>query len=139
MRWTIVVVSSFAGTLVLQSPIQAQAPDSRLPVSIERIRAALQQPASPLQMPAPAGDTATFHIEVQERAFVFRPDDEKPFDPTFGLPSIGELLMDGIQKIGSSAVAYKRGRAERRARKAVADDLVAFCMARACPTSDVKK
>jgi hypothetical protein len=139
MRWTIVLSSIVGAILVLQSPVQAQTADSQLPVSIERIRAALQQPPSPLQMPAPSGDAATFHIEVQERAFVFRPDDEKPFDPTFGLPSVGELLMDGIQKIGSSAVAYKRGRAERRARKAVDDDLAAFCAARACPAPDISK
>ena len=132
--------SSIVGAmLVLQSPIQAQADDSQLPVSIDRIRAALQQQPSPLQLPASSGDLATFHIEVQGQPFVFRPVDEKPFDPTFGLPSIGELVMGGIEKIRSTAVAYKRSRAERRARKAVEDDLAAFRAARGCPTPGASK
>jgi hypothetical protein len=50
-----------------------------------------------------------------------------------------ELLMGGIRKIRSAVVTYKRGRAERRARKEVADALAAFCAARGCPTSTTSK
>src|SRR4051812_37918800 len=101
--------------LVLQSPIQAQTDDSQSPVSVERIRAALKQPPPVLRVPASSGDIPTFRIEVPGRLIVLQPIDEKPFDPTFGLPSVGELLMDGIGKIGSAAAEYKRGRAARRA------------------------
>ncbi|HWJ57593.1 MAG TPA: hypothetical protein VNR90_15240, partial [Vicinamibacterales bacterium] len=53
--------------------------------------------------------------------------------PTWGLPSAGELLMDGIEKIHSAASGYKHRRAERRARKEVQDALAAFCAVRECP------
>ena len=122
--------------LALQSPIQAQAADSQLPVSLERIRAGLKQPPSLLQVPAPSGDIPTFRIEVRERPFVLQPLDEKPFDPTFGLPSAGELLMNGIENIRSAAVHYKRHRAERRARNEVDAALAAFCAGRECSTPD---
>jgi hypothetical protein len=113
------------------TPIQAQAADSQLPVSMERIRAGLNQPPSLLQVP-PSGDTPTFRIEVRERPFVLQAIDEKPFDPTFGLPSVGELLMSGIESIRSAAVDYKRRRAERRARTEVDGALAAFCAVREC-------
>ena len=125
--------------LALQAPIQAQTADSQLPVSMERIRAGLKQPPSLLQVPPPSGDMPTFRVEVRERAFVLRPIDEEPFDPTFGLPSAGELLMNGIGKIGSAAVDYKRRRARRRARKEVDGALAAFCAVRECPTPDTGK
>ena len=140
MRSTIVVSLWIVGAmLVLQSPIQAQTDDSQLPVSMERIRAALKQQPPRLQVPAPSGNIPTFRIEVRERLFVLRPIDEKPFDPTFGLPSAGELLMNGIEKIRSTAVHYKRGRAERRARKEVEDALAAFCAVRECPAPNASK
>ena len=139
-RSTIVVSLWIVGAmLVLQSPIQAQTDDSQLPVSMERIRAALKQQPPLLQVPAPSGNIPTFRIEVRERLFVLRPIDEKPFDPTFGLPSAGELLMNGIEKIRSTAVRYKRGRAERRARKEVEDALAAFCAVRECPAPNASK
>jgi hypothetical protein len=135
MRLTTVVSLCIVGAmLLLPSPIQAQTDDSQLPVSMERIRAALKQPPPLLQVPAPSGNIPTFRIEVRERLLVPPPIDEKPFDPTFGLPSAGELLMNGIEKIRLSAVHYKRGRAERRARKEVEDALAAFCAVRECPT-----
>jgi hypothetical protein len=140
MRWTIVVPLWVVGTiLVLQSPVQAQTDDSQLPVSMERIRVALKQPPPLLRLPAPSGDIPTFRIEVRARLSVLQPIDEKPFDPTFGLPSAGELLMNGIEKIRSAAVRYKRGRAERRARKEVEDALAAFCAVRECPTPNTSK
>jgi len=119
--------------LVLQSPIQAQTDSSTSPVSVDRIRAALNQPPPVLRIPAPSGDTPTFHIDVQNQ--VLPPIDDKPFDPTFGLPSVGELLMDGIGKLGSAAVDYKRARAARRVRKEVDDALAAFCAVHACPAN----
>ena len=125
--------------LVLQTPIQAQTDGSPLPVSLERIRAGLKDPPPLLQILAPSGDTPTFRAEVQAGLSFLQPINEEPFDPTYGLPSVGELLMGGIGKIHSAVVTYKRGRAERRARKEVEDALAAFCAARACPTSTSNK
>ena len=136
MRAPFLALSWSLGTiLALQSPIQAQAADSQLPVSLERIRAALKQPPSLLQVPPPSSDTPTFRLEVRERPFVLQPLDEKPFDPTFGLPSAGELLMTGIENVRSAAVHYKRRRAGRRARKEVDAAVAAFCAVRECSTS----
>ena len=135
MRVPFLVLSWSLGTiLALQSPIQAQAADSQLPVSMERIRAGLKRPPPLLQVPAPSGDLPTFRIEVRARPFVLQPADEKPFDPTFGLPSVGELLMNGIENIRSAAVDYKRRRAERRARKEADAAFAAFCAVRECST-----
>ena len=130
-------LSIIAASLVYPSPVQAQTDDSTL--SMQRIRTALEQPPPLLRVPASSGDTPTFRVEVQERLFVLRPIDEKPSDPTLGLPSVGELLMDGIEKIRSTAVHYKRGRAERRARKEVDEALTAFCAARECSTPKTAK
>jgi hypothetical protein len=130
---------SFGTVLALQSPTQAQAADSQLPVSMERIRAGLNRPPPVLQVPPPSGDMPTFRIEVRERLFVLQPIDEEPFDPTFGLPSVGELLMNGIEHIRSAAVNHKRRRAERRARKEVDGALAAFCAVRECSTPDAGK
>ena len=74
-----------------QSQIQAQAADQESPVSIDRIRAGLKRPP-PLQIAAPSGDMPTFRVEVRASPFVLQPIEEKAFDPTFGLPSVGELL-----------------------------------------------
>jgi hypothetical protein len=132
-------LSIVGAILVLQTSIQAQADDTELPVSMERIRAALKEPPPLWRVPALSGDIPTFYVEVSERFPVLQPVDEKPFDPTFGLPSVGELMMDGIEKIRSAVVNYKRGRAERRARKEVEDALAAFCAIRGCPTSTTNK
>ena len=125
--------------LALQSPIQAQDAASQLPVSMERIRAGLERPPSRLQVPQPSVDVPTFRIEVRERPFVLKPIDEKPFDPTYGLPSVGELLMNGIENIRSAAVDYKRRRVERRARKEVDGALAAFCTVGECATPNTGK
>jgi hypothetical protein len=139
MRRTVVVRSWILGAmLALPSPIQARAADSQLPVSMDRIREALKKPPPLLQVSALSGDRPTFRIEVRERPFTLQPVDEDPFDPTFGLPSAGELLMTGIDKIRSAAVGYMRRRAERRARKEVEDALAAFCAVRECPTPAAK-
>ena len=57
-------------TLVFQTPIQAQADDTQLPVSMERIRAALKEQPPILRVPALSGDMPAFHVEVRERLFV---------------------------------------------------------------------
>ena len=119
--------------VVLHTPMHAQTTDAQSPVSLDRIRAALNQPPPVLQVPPAAGDTPTFRVAVAGWASVLPPIDEKPFDPTFGLPSVGELLMDGIGKIGSAAVKYKRGRTAARARNEVDDALAAFCAVHECP------
>jgi hypothetical protein len=136
----LLVLSWSLGTiLTLQSPIQAQAADSQLPVSMERIRAGLKRPPPVLQVPPPSGDIPTFRIEVRERYFALQPIDEEPFDPTLGLPSVGELLMNGIEHIRSAAVNHKRRRAERRARKEVDGALAAFCAVRECAKPETGK
>jgi hypothetical protein len=140
MRWSIGVPLLIVGAiLVPQTRIQAQTDDAHLPVSMERIRAALKEQPSLLRVPAPSDDMLTFRVEVRERLPVLQPVDENPFDPTFGLPSVGELMMDGIEKIRSAVVNYKRGRAERRAQKEVEDALAAFCATRGCPRPTTNK
>jgi hypothetical protein len=139
MRWTILPLSIVCAILVLQVPIQAQTDNSHLPVSVERIRAALKRPPPLLQVPAESSATPTFRVEVQGRLPVLQPIDDQPFDPTLGLPSAGELLMGGVEKIRSAVVGYKHRRAERRARKEVNDALAAFCAVHECPTPDTSR
>jgi hypothetical protein len=130
---------SLFSILALQPPIQAQATGSQPAVSLERIRAALKEPPPILRVPAPSRDKPTFHVEVQQQFIDLQPIDEKPFDPTFGLPSVGELLMTGIERVRSAAVKHKRRRAEHRARKEVDDVLATFCGVRECSTPDTSK
>ena len=127
MRWIVgAALLSVGVVLVLQKPIHAQTDDAPLPVSLDRIRAALIKPPPLLAIPAPSDDSPTFRVEVREQRIDLQSIDEKPFDLTYGLPSAGELLMRGIGKIQSGIVNYKRSRAERRARKEVEDALAAF-------------
>jgi hypothetical protein len=140
MRWISGVPLLIVGAiLVLHTPIQAQTDVAPLPVSMERIRAGLKEPPPLLRMPALSGEIPTFRVEVLGGLPLLQPVDEIPFDPTFGLPSVGELLMGGIGKIRTAVVNYKRGRAEQRARKEVEDALAAFCATRGCPTSTNNK
>jgi len=125
MRW-IGAPMLIGAILVLQTPIQAQSADAQLPVSLDRIRAAPKTPPPLLRVPAQPDDSPTFRVQVRQQVLDLQPIDEKPFDPTYGLPSVGELLMGGIGKIHSGIANYKRGRAERRARKEVEDALAAF-------------
>ena len=135
LRRTLVLSWIAAANLVLPpSLIQAQTDNSGVPVSIERIRAALKQQPPVLQIPAQPDDMPTFRVEVRAPLSVLDPVDEDPFDPTFGLPSVGELFGRGVDKIRSAAVGYKRRRAERRARKEVDEALAAFCVVHECPT-----
>jgi hypothetical protein len=119
--------------LAVQPAIQAQNADPQPSVSLERIRAALQKEPSRL-LPAPRAVAPTFRVEVRERD-VLKPDDEGTFDPTYGLPSIGELLTDRLAKVHSAVVKHRRGRAKRRARNEVEDALAAFCATRECRPS----
>jgi len=129
--------------MVLQAPIQGQTDDVHLPVSLARIRAGLaaEPPQLPLlPVPASLSDLPLFRVEVREQLNVLQPAVvEAPFDPTYGIPSAGELLMNGIRSIKSAVVNYRRGRAERRARKEVEDALADFCAVHGCPTPAVEK
>ena len=128
MRWIPGATILLGAIVAVHTPIQAQTDDAHLPVSLDRIRAALTSPQPPLrQVPAPSSDDSPmFRVEVRKQVLDLSPLDEKPLDLTYGLPSAGELLMNGIGKIRSTIVNYKRGRAERRARKEVEDALAGF-------------
>jgi hypothetical protein len=127
------VVLTCAGMLaLLPAALQAQGGDTQLPVSLARIRAALEAPPPVLQTPPPASDVPTFRVEVRQPFSMSRDIDEEPFDPTWGLPSAGQLMMGGIDKLRSAVVDYKRGRDRRRARKEVEDALAAFCAVHEC-------
>jgi len=129
--------------LLLHAQIHAQGDDVHLPVSLERIRAGLNaQPTQVPLLPVPASlsDLPLFRAEVQAQVAVLQPPVvEAPFDPTYGIPSAGELLMNGIGSIKSAVVNYRRGRAERRARKEVEDALAEFCAVHDCPTPATDK
>jgi hypothetical protein len=126
---------SLGSLLVFQTPIRGQQADpAPLPVSLDRIRVALAKPTL-LQVPDPSGETPMFRSEVREQLYILQPIEEVPFDPTYGLPSIGELIMGGVGKIRQAVVNRTRRRAERRAQKEVEDALAAFCAARSCSTA----
>src|SRR4051812_12978590 len=67
-----------------------------------RVGAAWAQPPPRRVVPAPSLDVPTFRVEVTTQD-LWNPAslDEPAFDPTWGLPSAGDLLMGGISKIGS--------------------------------------
>lgn len=123
--------------LALQVPAWAQTDETHVPVSLERIRAALEKPPPRLWIPESPAALPTFRVEIRRHVSVLQPVDEDPFDPTWGLPSAGELLMRGIGKIGSAA--FGRGRAERVARKEVQEALAAFCAVHECPMPTTHK
>ena len=131
-----IAYSAFVAVLAvgtLPSPLHAQSEqDVNVPVSMRRIRAALEHQPSPLQLPPSASAVPTFRVEIRGRLPILQPPTvEKPIDPTYGLPTINELILDGVEKVRT----YKRSRDERRARKEVEDALAAFCATNRCPTS----
>ena len=127
------LVSAWAVCVLLSAvPVHGQALDPP-PATLQRIRAALERPPSRLQVSVPTAEAPTFRVDVLVPFSATRSIDEPPFDPTWGLPSAGELIAGGIGKIGSAVGGYKRHRAERRARKEVQDALTAFCAVHACP------
>jgi hypothetical protein len=128
----------FGTILALQTQIQAQATEPQSSVWIDRIRAGLKRPAS-LLIAVPSTGRPTFRSEVRARPFDLQFNDDRAIDPTMGMPSVGQLVMEGIENVRSAAVQYKRRRAERRARKEVADTLAAFCALRKCSTTEVGK
>ena len=139
MRVPLLALLLSVGTIVLlSSKMQAQAGDTELPVSIDRIRAALNGP-QPFQNTSLSGDIPTFRVEIQASAFAFRPTEEEAFDYTYGLPSLGQLVMMGIQNVWDAGIRYKRRYAERRARKEVDDALAAFCAVHDCASSRVDR
>ncbi len=139
-KWVTLMPLSMAGAvLMLQPPIQAQNRDPQLPVSLERIRAALEAPPPVVVVAQPSGEIPTFRVEVRQQFWAPQPVDEEAFDSTFGLPSVGELVAGGIGKIRSAAVGYKHRRAKRRARKDVEEALETFCAVHECPPTDIRK
>ena len=122
--------------LLLPPPVQAQISDA---ASLKRIRAALAEPPPVLQVPPPSSEIPMFRVEIRQQAWTFDPLDEDTFDPTYGLPSVGELVVGGIGKIKSAAVNYKQRRTKRRARQEVQDALAAFCAVYECPAPDAGK
>ncbi len=134
--WITLMPLATAGALLLPLPVQAQISD---PASLKRIRAALAEPPPILQVPPPSGEIPTFRVEVRQQAWTFDPLDENTFDPTYGLPSVGELVVGGIGKIKSAAVNYRQRRTKRRARQEVDDALAAFCAVNPCPPADARK
>lgn len=136
---TLMPLSIVGAMLLLQPPIQGQNSDPQLPVSLERIRAALDEPPPVLRAAQPSGEMPTFRVEVRQQFWAPQPIDDKAFDPTLGLPSVGELLVGGIGKIRSAAVGYKHRRAKRRARQDVDDALMAFCAVHGCAEPDTRQ
>jgi hypothetical protein len=122
-----------AALLVVPAPIQAQAAETGLPVSLARIRAALEAPPPRLQPSAMPAEVPTFRVEVHQPFPISPLVEEGPGDPTMGIPSAGELLVGGIGKIHSAFVGYTRNRAKRKAKQEVAEALAAFCAVNACP------
>ena len=140
LRWTRIVLIGVAGGFVV-SPIaaRAQTTDSYGPGSLARIRAALEAPPSPLQLPSPSTDALpTLRVEVNQYFSMAAPTEEEPFDPTFGLPSAGELMIGGIDKLRSAVSGYRKRRAQGKARKEVTDALAEFCAAHPCPATTTK-
>jgi hypothetical protein len=142
MRWTRVAPLALAAALLVR-PVSALAQSSEakvsdaqseapLPVSLDRIRKALAAPPPRLQPPPPSLEPPTFRVAITEGFSVLEPLEEPPFDPTWGLPSVGQLMMGGIGKLGSAAAGYKKKRAKRRATREVQDALDAFCAERGC-------
>src|SRR5690349_19294080 len=127
------------GLLAGYTPLQAQADIDRLPVSINRIRAALKEQPPRSTGLAMSDEAPTFQVEVRQRLSILKPVEEKPFDPTYGLPSAGALVMSGVAKIQSALVDYKHSRAERRARREVEDALAAFCAIHECTPGTAAK
>jgi len=68
-RWIVGVALLIVGELLtLQTPLQAQTGETSLPVSIERIRAALKEQPPALRVAEPSPDAVpTFQVEVRQR------------------------------------------------------------------------
>jgi hypothetical protein len=131
MRIASAVITTLALTAV-PSPIRAQS-ETTASVSISRIRAALERQPSVLQPPQPpsSNEMPTFRLETRQRIWSQPATEEKPVDTTYGLPTVGGLMMDGIEKIRTA----KHSRSERRARKEVENAVAAFCATNKCSSS----
>jgi hypothetical protein len=131
LRWTRIVLMGFASALLVSpAPAQAQAAGAYGPSSLARIRAALAEPPPRLQAPPPSVDIVPmFRVEITQPFTLHDPNEEPPADPTWGLPSAGELMMRGVGKVGSAVSGIKK----RRVRREVRDALAEFCLVNTCP------
>lgn len=123
-----------AVAVVAPAAAHAQTTGAYGSTSLARIRAALVSPPPRLQVPPPSADvTPMFHVEVTQYFSMRDPFEEPPPDPTWGLPSAGELMMGGIGKLQSAVSGYKKRRARGKAKQEVSEALADFCAANACP------
>jgi hypothetical protein len=140
LRWVRILLIGVAAAFV-GSPLSAwaQTADSYGPSSLARIRAALAAPQPHVLVPPPSPDVVpTFRVEVNQYFSITAPTEEEPFDPTWGLPSAGELMMGGIGKVRSAVSGYRKRRAKGKARKEVDDALAEFCAVYTCPPPSAK-
>jgi hypothetical protein len=135
LRWVRILLIGVAGTFVVSpDAVRAQTADRYDSASLARIRAALAAPQPQVLVPPPSPDVVpTFRVEVNQYFSMTAPTDEPPFDPTWGLPSAGELMMGGIGKVRSAVSGYRKRRAKGKARKEVDDALAEFCAVYTCP------
>jgi hypothetical protein len=116
------------------NPPPAAGPERDLPVSLTRIREALQRPANPLTLPAPKAD---FHVDVRGQ----HADLLGPIDFTSGTeisPIPGQRTPGSFGGgVSVDPVAGARGIrhyfAEKAAREEVARALREFCATHPCP------
>lgn len=134
-RWTRIVLIGIAGAVAVPpAAALGQTSATNGPRSLARIRAALAAPPPRLQVPPPSTDVVpTFRVEVTQPFTLHDPFEEPPSDPTWGLPSAGELMMGGIGKLGSAVSGYRKRRAKGKAKREVADALAEFCAVNTCP------
>jgi hypothetical protein len=132
LRFTLALTAWIVSTpLVLPAPLSAQSLEPS-PATLKRIRAALERPPSRLDVAASTAGAPTFRVEVNVPFSATRSIEEPPFDPTWGLPTAGELIAGGIGKIGSAVGGYRKHRAQRKARKEVQDAMAAYCAVHTC-------
>jgi hypothetical protein len=134
IRPAAVLLMTIIAMLSRHVPMHAQDENAYALISMERIRTALEQQSPYLQWLIPSSDTPTFYLDIHQ-PFLLSPPPQNTFDPTYGLPSIGALMIDGIVKIRSTAVNYKHDLATRRAKREVERALKAFCEINNCLTN----
>ena len=108
---------------------QAASPDTAPPVSVDRVRSALDQPPSKLTLTIREPD---FRVHIEQRRPLQEIFDTPPWQlPPIGWqpPAIGFDLMSLVQYAIKSASDAKRGHDERMARETVQREIAAYCAA----------